>query len=85
MTSRTLTLRGTAYPLVLPSMRDPRLHVAAVILTVHFLGQVGLGFVLSVPQLIAAMLTCAVLEVALTFRQSRSFVWPCDGNGWRYF
>ena len=71
MTSRTLTFGGTSYPLVLPNIRDPRLHVAAVILTVHFLGQVGLGFQLSVPQLLAAMLTCAVIEVALTFRQSR--------------
>ena len=44
MTSRTITFRGTSYPLVLPSTRDPRLHVAAVILTVHLLGQVGLGF-----------------------------------------
>jgi hypothetical protein len=52
--------------------------VAAVILTVHFLGQVGLGFRLSVPQLLAAMLTCAVIEVALTFRQSRTFVWPAS-------
>jgi Na+-translocating ferredoxin:NAD+ oxidoreductase RnfD subunit len=52
--------------------------VAAVILTVHLLGQVGLGFRLSVPQLLAAMLTCAVIEVALTFRQSRSFVWPAS-------
>ena len=64
--------------MILPSVRDPRLHVAAVILTVHLLGQVGLGFRLSVPQLLAAMLTCAVIEVALTFRQSRSFVWPAS-------
>ena len=78
MTSRTLTLGRTSYPLVLPNVRDPRLHVAAVILTVHLLGQVGLGFLLSVPQLLAAMLTCAVIEVGLTFRQSRSFVWPAS-------
>ena len=78
MTNRTITFRGNSYPLVLPSTRDPRLHVAAVILSVHLLGQVGLGFRLSVPQLLAAMLTCAVIEVALTFRQSRSFVWPAS-------
>ncbi|MEO8639410.1 MAG: hypothetical protein ABI458_05805 [Chloroflexota bacterium] len=78
MTSRTITFRGSSYPLVLPSTRDPRLHVAAVILSVHLLGQVGLGFRLSVPQLLAAMLTCAVIEIVLTFRQSRSFVWPAS-------
>jgi Na+-translocating ferredoxin:NAD+ oxidoreductase RnfD subunit len=78
MTARTLTIRGESYPLVLPSLRDPRLHVAAVIITVHALGQVGLGFRVSVPQILAAILTCWVLEVALTFRQARAFVWPAS-------
>lgn len=78
MTSRTLTLGGSSYPLVLPTLRDPRLHVAAVIITIHVLGQVGLHFRVSVPQIIAAILTCAVIEVVLTFRQSRSFVWPAS-------
>ncbi|HJP70498.1 MAG TPA: hypothetical protein VJ975_02165 [Candidatus Limnocylindria bacterium] len=78
MTARSLTLRGASYPLVLPSIRDPRLHVAAVIISVHVLGQIGLHFRVSVPQILAAILTCAVLEVALTFRQSRSFVWPAS-------
>ena len=44
MTARTLTVGGSTYPLVLPSIRDPRLHVAAVIITIHVLGQVGLHF-----------------------------------------
>ena len=78
MTARTLTIRGASYPLILPSIRDPRLHVAAVIITIHVLGQVGLGFRVSVPQVLAAVLTCAILEVALTFRQSRAFVWPAS-------
>ena len=78
MTARTLTLSGTSYPLVLPSIRDPRLHVAAVIITIHVLGQVGLGFRVSVPQILAAMVTCAVIEVILTFRTSRAFVWPAS-------
>ena len=75
---RTLTIGGTAYPLFLPSIRDPRLHVAAVIITVHVLGQVGLGFWVSVPQILAAILTCAVLEIAITFQQSRALVWPAS-------
>jgi hypothetical protein len=73
-----VTVRGTAYPVVLPSLRDPRLHVAAVIITVHVLGQVGLGFRVSVPQILAAILTCAILEIVITFRQTRSFVWPAS-------
>ena len=78
MTARTLTLRGDTYPVVLPSIRDPRLHVAAVIITVHVLGQVALNFRVSIPQILAAILTCAVLEVALTFRSSKALVWPAS-------
>jgi hypothetical protein len=78
MTARTLTLRGATYPVVLPSLRDPRLHVAAVVLTVHVLGQVGLHFWVSVPQILAAIGTCWVLEVGITFWQTRSFVWPAS-------
>jgi len=78
MTARSLTLRGTSYPLVLPSLRDPRLHVAAVIITIHILGQVALDFRVSIPQILAAIITCAVIEVAVTFRQARAFVWPAS-------
>ncbi len=78
MSTRTLTLGGTSYPLVLPSIRDPRLHVASVIITIHVLGQVGLHFRVSVPQILAAIIATAVIEVALTFRQTRSFVWPAS-------
>ena len=78
MTARSVTLRGATYPLILPNLRDPRLHVAAVIITIHVLGQVALGFRVSVPQILAAILTCAVLEIAITFRQSRAFVWPAS-------
>ena len=69
---------GGTYPLVLPSIRDPRLHVAAVIITIHVLGQVGLHFEVTVPQILAAIVTCAILEIALTFRQTRAFVWPAS-------
>jgi Na+-translocating ferredoxin:NAD+ oxidoreductase RnfD subunit len=78
VTARTLSFGARSYPLVLPNVRDPRLHVAAVIITIHVLGQVGLGFRVSVPQILAAIVTCAVLEIALTFRQTKSFVWPAS-------
>jgi Na+-translocating ferredoxin:NAD+ oxidoreductase RnfD subunit len=78
VTARAVTLGGASYPLILPNVRDPRLHVASVIITIHVLGQVGLHFNVSVPQILAAILTSAVIEVALTFRQTRSFVWPAS-------
>ncbi|MBI5088314.1 MAG: RnfABCDGE type electron transport complex subunit D [Actinobacteria bacterium] len=78
MSSHTLTLGRTTYPVTLPSLRDSRLHVAAVIVTIHVLGQVALRFQVSVPQILAAILTCAVLEVAITFARRKCVVWPAS-------
>jgi hypothetical protein len=78
VTSRTLTLGASTYPVVLPNIRDPRLHVAAVILTIHAFGQLGLGFGVSIPQILAAILTCAIIEVALTLRSKGALVWPAS-------
>jgi hypothetical protein len=75
---RALTVGGRCYPLFLPSLRDPRLHVAAVIVSIHVLGQTGLHFVVSVPQILAAILTCAVLEIAISFKQKLAIVWPAS-------
>jgi hypothetical protein len=77
-TARSLPIGGRQVPLVLPSLRDPRLHVAAVIISIHILGQVGLGFHVTVPQILAAILTCAVIEVLLTYRHSGALVWPAS-------
>lgn len=77
-TSRALTLGARRYPVVLPNIRDPRLHVAACIISIHILGQIGLHFRVTIPQILAAILTCAVIEVALTLRSSGSFVWPAS-------
>ena len=37
---RGVAIRGVHYPVVLPSLRDPRLHLAAVIISLQILGQV---------------------------------------------
>ena len=78
MSTRMLTVGRTAYPVTLPNVRDARLHVAAVIITIHVLGQTKLHFQVSVPQILAAILTCAVIEVAMTFRTTKSLVWPAS-------
>nr|MDQ6919737.1 hypothetical protein [Candidatus Dormibacteraeota bacterium] len=41
---RIVHLAGRDYTVVLPSLRDPRMHVAAVLLTLQVLGQTVLGF-----------------------------------------
>ena len=52
--------------------------MAAVIVTIHVLGQTTLHFQVTVPQILASILTCAVIEVAITFRARRAFVWPAS-------
>jgi hypothetical protein len=83
--SRFLRVGDRAIPVFLPSIRDPRLHIASVLLSIQVLGQVGLGFHVTVFQIIAAILTCAVIEVAITYRHSGALVWPASamltGNG----
>jgi ASPIC and UnbV/FG-GAP-like repeat len=81
----TVRIRGTAYPLLLPSIRDPRLHLAGVIVTLQVLGQVAFDFQLSIAQILVSLVTAAVLEVAITFRSQRVLMWPASalltGNG----
>ena len=76
--ARTLRIGGNSYPVVLPSIRDPRLHLAGVIITIHVLGQIALGFAVSVPQILSAILACALIELVWTFVESRKIVWPAS-------
>jgi Na+-translocating ferredoxin:NAD+ oxidoreductase RnfD subunit len=78
VTTPALEVERPAYPVVLPKLSDPRLHVAAIIITIHVLGQTELRFHVTVPQILAAILTCAAMEVAITFRRTRAFVWPAS-------
>jgi hypothetical protein len=70
---------------VLPSPKDPRLHVSATFLVLYVLGMTQFHFRLSFPQIFASVLTCGVIELALTFRQKRMIIWPASalltGNG----
>ena len=76
--ARSVRIGSTVYPVVLPKLRDSRLHVAGIVITLHTLGQVGLGFHVSVPQILSAILTTALLQAAITFRKTKSFVWPAS-------
>jgi hypothetical protein len=76
--TRLISVGGRTYPLVLPNQRDVRLHVAAVVVSIHILGQVALGFRVSVPQILTAIGTCFVIEVGVVFARERRFVWPAS-------
>src|SRR5665213_2659703 len=82
---RTLTIRGTPYPVVLPKLSDPRLHLAAVITTLQVLGQVEFHFRVSIAQILLSLVTCALLEVVIALRKQHVLMWPASamltGNG----
>ena len=81
----TLSVRGTAYPVLLPKLSDPRLHLAAVITTLQVLGQAAFHFRVSIAQILLSVATCALLEVAIALRKQRVLMWPASamltGNG----
>ena len=79
ITSPTVRVGAKRVPLVLPNRRDPRLHTAAVIISIHVIGITALGFRVSVPQILAAIITAAGVDVALTLRKSGELVWPASG------
>lgn len=77
-TSRVLRYGGRELPVTLPSLRDPRLHVAAVLISIHVLGQTALRFQVSVVQILAAIVTAAIVEAAWELRRSGRLVWPAS-------
>jgi ASPIC and UnbV/FG-GAP-like repeat len=81
----TIRIRGTPYPVLLPTLTDPRLHLAAVIVSLQVLGQVAFDFQLSIAQVLVSLLTCALLEIGIAFFRQHLIMWPASalltGNG----
>src|SRR5262245_40891012 len=81
----TLRIRGTAYPVLLPSIRDPRLHLASIIVTLQVLGQVAFDFRLSIAQILVSLAVAGILEFGTTVWRNRVLMWPASalltGNG----
>jgi hypothetical protein len=64
---------------VLPTLRDPRMHVAAVLLTLQVLGQTVLGFRISVAQILICLATGALIEFLVVFFKDHAIIWPASG------
>lgn len=62
----------------LPSPRDPRLHVALVLLTVQVLGQVVVEWDLSIAQLLLCLGSGFVLEVGIVAARRAMLAWPAS-------
>lgn len=75
----TVTLFGHDYRVIGPSLRDPRLHVAAVLLTLQVLGQTVLDFRLSIAQILLCLAAGALIEFGVAFFKDRAIMWPASG------
>jgi len=76
--ARAVRLGTRSYRYVPPSIRDPRIHLSVVILTILFIGIGWLGFRVSIAQIIVTLATCAAIELAMTYRRTAMFVWPAS-------
>jgi Na+-translocating ferredoxin:NAD+ oxidoreductase RnfD subunit len=80
-----LRIGGTHYPVLLPTLRDPRLHLAGIIVTLQVLGQVAFDFQLSIAQILVSLAVAGILEIAIALRTQRVLMWPASalltGNG----
>lgn len=79
LSSPSLRVGDRHLPVVLPDRRDPRLHTAAVIISVHLIGITALGFRVSVPQILSAVVAAAVVDVVFTLSKTGKLIWPASG------
>ena len=75
----SVRIRDREYPVILPGIRDARLHVAAVLLTLQVLGQTVLGFRLSIAQILVCLAVGALIESGVAFFKDHLILWPASG------
>jgi hypothetical protein len=73
-----LKICGRRIPVVPPRWGDPRLKLAAVLLTVQVLGQTVLGFNLSIAQILVTIGVSAAIDTAVTLWRRGVLAWPAS-------
>ncbi len=83
--ARSVQIANRSWPVILPSLRDSRMHVAATLLTVQVLGQTVIDWDLSITQILVSLVTCFVLEIGIVAWRQGVLAWPASalltGNG----
>jgi hypothetical protein len=74
----SIRLGSRDVPVVLPRLNDPRLRLALVISSLQVLGQVAFGFKVSIAQILVSLGACALVEIAIVYRQQRVIMWPAS-------
>ena len=77
--SRSIVVRGRVVPVQGPRLRDPRLHLALIIVSVITIGVGLLEFRLSIPHIVVTVAVCALVELAYRFLTTGALVWPASG------
>ncbi len=75
---RCVVIRGREIPVVLPKLRDPRLKLSAIVLTLTLIGQTLLNFKVSVAQILLSIFLCAVIEVTVALWREKVILWPAS-------
>lgn len=75
---RSCRFRGRHVPVILPKLRDPRIHLAITTFTIITIGMVWVDFRLSIPQIAAALLPVFVIDVVRTYRSQAVLAWPAS-------
>lgn len=73
-----LVLGARRIPVVLPKLRDPRLKLSAVIVTLQILGQTVLNFKVSIAQIVVTIGFCAVIDMSVTLWRQGVLAWPAS-------
>jgi hypothetical protein len=73
-----LRLGGRRIPVVPPRWGDPRLKLAAVLLTVQVLGQTVLDFNLSIAQILVTIGVSAAIETGVALWRQGVLAWPAS-------
>ncbi len=73
-----LVLGKHRVPVVLPSRRDPRLKLSAVIIMLQVLGQTVLDFKVSIAQILVTIGVCALVDTAVTLKRQGILAWPAS-------
>ena len=76
---RSIVVARRVIPVIGPSVRDPRLHLAAIIVSVIAIGTSLLDFRLSIPQIVIPVVVCAGIEATHRLITTGALVWPASG------
>lgn len=64
------------YPVVLPKLSDPRLHVSFVTTTLQILGQTVFKFDISIAQILITFSICMSIDIGFNMRKAGVIAWP---------